>query len=214
MSFTLAQFKARLGGQLGKRDTTVPNTIRDLKAQEALDEYIGEHPWSWNYRRVTLMLTSYSVSFPTDFNADWEPYAYLSDGTPGYMCEVEELPTKPAGSSRFWFAIDKENSLIKSNYAAQTFTFKYQKNPVQYATDSSQDATALPIPNLKTPLALGVAKYWLAAERDEAEYDRFYFKVYGPLIRRDIAMDRRNGAVKVYPSRFSGTDMGWNRRGR
>ena len=70
----------------------------------------------------------------------------------------------------------------------------------------------MPLRDLSTAVLLGVAKYWLAAERDEAEYDRFKKQEYGPAIRRDIAMDRRSGPVKKQASRYSGVDLGWNRR--
>jgi hypothetical protein len=226
---TLLDIKKGVAAQLGKTDFSTPNTVRDIKINDARREVYSIT--RWKFRRKTAQLsfttsvatdltTGYGLCpFPTDFSPGDDPYTIRHYPSVGQLpvvwlqVNLEDIQTYPLNDvGQFVFAIDWQNSQFVSNHTNTTPFLLYDALPADRALDGSEDS----LPEIASKAALtaiillATAEYWLASERDESEYDRF-FKRYQAQITLAQSRDNKVGPAVSAPHAKAGIDTGYNR---
>lgn len=199
---TVLDFKTAVARQLGKSNAAVDVPKRDGALGEAILQYTDEYPWSWN---ETSVAKSNLGTVPTDFNSRFDPKAYYAD-TATSIVDVAYVPYAYfATRSDAVFSVNAGS--VYTNVTVP-ITILYQKKAQTIATNGSDNATTLTIPNITTITKLAIALYWLAAERDETNYDRF-MRTYDQRLLPDDIMDDRKKDRYTQP-RTRKRAMGWN----
>lgn len=215
---TLLDIKKSVAAQLGKSDYATPNTIRDIKINDARRELYGSKRWSFRRKNIALVFSGSVSAFPDLFAASDDPidlYEYPTVGKP--RLEWLEVELQEVGGFAVndpltkVYAVDVENSQFISNQTTGSPILAYYQMPKDRMLDGSEDA--LPEPCSRAAFTaivlLATAEYWLAAERDEAEYDRF-FKRYQQAYQLANARDDRTGAPVQVKHTLSGKNLGFN----
>lgn len=158
---TTLDVKKRVAAQLGKTDYATPNTVRDTAIVEAREEFYGAHDW------LFLVKTVSTKTLASDFKKVKEVYSYSGLLKRSYkLVNLEDVSSYD--TSCYVYAVDFENGVIVTNQS-ETPEVTYHSIPSDTLDDNFEEPTNI------TPLVLlSVANYWLAAERDEANYDRFH----------------------------------------
>jgi hypothetical protein len=216
---TLLDIKKGVSAQLGKTDYSTPNVVRDIKINDARRELYSSKRWSFRRKNQTLGFVGGVCAFPDLFAPSDDPidvYEYPVAGQP--KLEWNEVNLEDVGSYTVndtgtkVYAIDVENSQFTSNQTAGTPVLGYYSMPRDRALDGSEDS--LPEPASRHALAaiilLATAGYWLAAERDEDEYDRFMSRYKGAYALAGSRDDRVGAPVRIrHP--YYGKNLGFNR---
>jgi hypothetical protein len=215
MSATLLDIKKFVASQTGKTDWSVADSKRDTIINQARREFYSLRKWKFLKKTATLTFSSGEADFPTDYNPNFdvgEVYSYSgTDKTVYTQVELEDLTKYTEDSaSQYVFAIDYENSVIKSNQQSTTPSLTYFHLPADRATDASEDTEAEPTTDITCINLLATAMWWLAKERDEDNYNRFYVR-YQEALKKTIQRDNINGPAMSLPNYLSGFDQGWNR---
>ncbi len=212
---TLLDIKKFVASQTGKTDWSVADTKRDTIINQARREFYSTKKWKFLKKTATLTFSSGSASFPSDYNPSFDVgqiYSYTgTEKQPYTQVDLEDLTSYPADStSDFVFALDIENSAIKSNQQSATPTLTYYHLPADKATDASDDSDVEPSTDITCISLLATAMWWLAKERDADNYNRFYVR-YQEALKKAIQRDNINGPAMSLDQYLSGTDLGWNK---
>lgn len=214
MAYTLLDIKKGVSTQLGKTDYATANTVRDAQINVARREFYTAAKWSWAKKTATLTFSSGSAAFPSNYDPTFdigEIYSYSgTDKTTYTEVNLEDLDTyTDDDASNFVFAIDFENSVIKSNQQSATPSITYQRLPADKALDGTDDSETELAPNINPIITLSIGHYWLAAERDEEAFDRFQ-RLYMRQLALAIARDKRVGAPRTQRPYLANSNMGFN----
>lgn len=226
---TLLDIKKGVSSQLGKTDYLITNLVRDLAINRARSEFYAYTDWSFRRKTTKLVFTLSAVNDYTnglgivtlpvlcspydDPLTIWEypvlgqiPIKYVESN----ISEIGQYTLNDATTKVY--AVDNELSQIVANQTTSTPFITYLQMPADRALDGSEDSLPEPcsLSGLNAIILLAIAEYWLAAERDEDEYERFY-KRYTRA--RDIASirDERLGAPVTIPRAYTGKNLGFNR---
>lgn len=215
MSATLLDIKRFVASQTGKTDWSVADSKRDTIINQARREFYSLRKWKFLKKSATLTFSSGEASFPADYNPNFDVgqiYSYSGNDKTSYsQVELEELSKYEDDSTSYYvFAIDYENSKIKSNQQSATPTLTYFHLPADKATDASDDTDAEPTTDITCICLLATAMWWLAKERDEDNYNRFYVR-YQEALKKAIQRDNINGPAMSLENYISNFDQGWNR---
>lgn len=211
---TLLNIKQFVAAQTGKTDWSVADSKRDTIINQARREFYSIRKWKFLKKSATLTFSSGEAAFPADYNPNFDIgqlYSYSgTDKTRYSQVELEDLPRYDNDSaSYFVYAIDYENSKIKSNQQSTTPTLVYYHLPADKAIDASDDSDVEPTTDITAVCLLATAMWWLAKERDEENYNRFYVR-YQEALKKAIQRDNVNGVEMSLDNYLSGFDLGWN----
>lgn len=211
---TLLDIKKFVASQTGKTDWSVADSKRDTIINQARREFYSVKKWRFLKKTATLTFSSGSASFPTDYNPTFDIgqiYSYVGEDKQNYtQVELEDLASYAQDSSSdFVFALDIENSAIKSNQQSTTPSLTYFHLPSDKATDGSDDSDVEPTTDITCICLLATAMWWLSKERDEDNYNRFYVR-YQEALKKAIQRDNINGPAMRLANYLDGTDLGFN----
>lgn len=212
---TILDIKKFVASQTGKTDWSVADSKRDTIINQARREFYSTKKWSFLKKKVDLTFSSGDANFPTDYNPTFDIgqiYSYVGNDKQTYsQVELEDLGKYASDSaSDFVFALDLENSVIKSNQQSATPSLTYFHLPADKATDGSDDADTEPTTDITCICLLSTAMWWLSKERDEDNYNRFYVR-YQEALKKAIQRDNINGPEMSVGRYLDGTDLGFNR---
>jgi hypothetical protein len=212
---TLLDIKKFVASQTGKTDWSVSDSKRDTIINQARREFYSTKKWKFLKKSATLTFSSGEASFPADYNPTFDIgqiYSYSGTEKTLYdQVELEDLLSYESNSaSDFVFALDHENSKIKSNQQSTTPTLTYFHLPSDKATDGTDDSDVEPTTDISAICLLATAMWWLAKERDEDNYNRFYVR-YQEALKKAIQRDNINGPEMSLKHYMSGADLGFNR---
>ncbi len=211
---TLLDIKKFVAAQTGKTDWSVADSKRDTLINHARREFYSTKKWSFLKKLTTLTFSSGEVSFPSDYNPSFDIgqiYSYSGTEKTEYtQVELEDLNKYEDDSSSYYvFALDIENSKIKSNQQSATPTLTYFHLPADKATDASEDSDNEPTTDITCIGLLATAMWWLAKERDDDNYNRFYIR-YQEALKKAIQRDNIVGPEMSLEQYLSKYDLGWN----
>jgi hypothetical protein len=211
---SLLNIKQFVASQTGKTDWSVADSKRDTIINQARREFYSIRKWKFLKKSATLTFSSGEVAFPADYNPNFDVgqiYSYVGQDKTSYdQVELEDLPKYESDSSSYFvFAVDYENSKIKSNQQSATPTLTYYHLPADKATNASDDSDIEPTTDITCICLLATAMWWLAKERDEDNYNRFYVR-YQEALKKAIQRDNINGAEMSLDNYLSKYDLGWN----
>lgn len=214
MSQTLLDIKKFVASQTGKADWSVADSKRDTIINQARREFYSTRKWKFLKKSATLTFSSGDADFPSDYNPMFDVgqiYSYSgTDKTEYLQAELEDLSTYADDSSDdYIFAIDYENSKVKSNQQSATPTLTYYHLPADKAIDGSDDSDTEPTSDITCICLLATAMWWLAKERDEENYNRFYVR-YQEALKKAIQRDNVNGPAMSVGRYLDGIDLGFN----
>ena len=216
---TLLDIKKGVAAQLGKTDYATANVVRDIKINDARREVYSSKRWTFRRKNTTLTFVAGVCAFPDLFAPNDDPidvYEYPVVGQAKLAwneVNLEDVNSYTINdTSTKVYAVDVENSQFVSNQTAGTPTLAYFAMPKDRALDASEDSQVEIASRqaLTAIILLATAEYWLAAERDEDEYDRFmsrYKQAYALANARD---DRVGAPIKVRHA-YYGKNLGFNR---
>lgn len=212
---TLLDIKKFVASQTGKTDWSVADSKRDTIINQARREFYSTKKWKFLKKSATLTFSSGEADFPTDYNPTFDVgqiYSYTgTDKQPYSQVELEDLSGYADDSaSDFVYALDFENKKIKSNQQSATPTLTYFHLPSDKATDASEDADVEPTTDITCICLLATAMWWLAKERDDDNYNRFYVR-YQEALKKAIQRDNINGPELAVGQYLDGVDLGFNR---
>jgi hypothetical protein len=198
---TKLDLKTSVARQLGKTNASTPTPKRDLSINDALMQYTNERAWVWNQATTSL---SDGGTLPNNFSSDSNPIAYYYDS--GRKVDVQQVANADlANFTNPVFSVD--SGTFETNVTVPV-SIIYQMTPASLASTGSDDASVLPMKDISTVSKLAVALYWLAAERDEDNFDRF-MRIYDTrLLPRDILKDQQRVTASRAGNRRRA--MGWN----
>jgi len=203
---TFATLKRKVANRLGRTDNATDNTIRDNSIKDAADQIYQETKWSWTLKTATLTVSSGTADLPTDYNPsfglDYAVYEVSGDANDKPYIRVDVRDLDLYSSSDRVYAITYSDTsdvyVFTSNQTTDTVKIYYHYLPAELSADA--DVCIVPDPMAVTYLA--AAMWWLAKERDEDNYDRFYAK-YSERLAKMISNDksfntlRRNLSSKI-----------------
>jgi hypothetical protein len=212
---TLLDIKKFVASQTGKTDWSVADSKRDTIINQARREFYSTKKWKFLKKTATLTFSSGEADFPTDYNPSFDIgqiYSYTAQDKQLYdQVELEDLSKYADDSgSDFVFAIDIENSKILSNQQSTTPSLTYFHLPSDKETDGSDDTDAEPTSDITCICLLATAMWWLAKERDEDNYNRFYVR-YQEALKKAIQRDNISGPEMSVGRYLDGADLGFNR---
>lgn len=181
---TILNLKTAVARQLGKVNALVNTPKRDGAIGEAILQYTDEKDWKWNQSTKEM---SNGDTLPTDLSEAFDPLAYYYSG--GRICDVDYIDAAyfdGRSDPVFTFSGGK----LKTNVTVP-ITIIYHMQSQIVALDGSDNSTVLNIPNITSVTKLAVALYWLSAERDEYNFERFT-KEYNKSLETDKSYDRRS----------------------
>jgi hypothetical protein len=210
----LLDIKKFVASQTGKTDWSVADSKRDTIINQARREFYSAKKWKFLKKSATLTFSSGAASFPSDYNPTFDigqVYSYSgTDKTQYVQVEIEDLSSYANDStSDFVFALDIENSQIKSNQQSTTPTLTYFHLPADKATDGSDDTDTEPSTDITCICLLATAMWWLAKERDEDNYNRFYVR-YQEALKKAIQRDNINGPHISVGRYLDNVNLGFN----
>jgi len=211
---TLLDIKKFVASQTGKTDWSVSDTKRDTIINQARREFYSTKKWKFLKKTTTLTFSSGEADFPSDYNPSFDIgqiYSYTAQDKTVYdQVELEDLGKYVDDSaSDFVFALDIENSKIKSNQQSTTPYLTYYHLPSDKATDGSDDTDTEPTSDITCICLLSTAMWWLAKERDDDNYNRFYVR-YQEALKKAIQRDNINGPEMNVGRYLDGTNLGFN----
>lgn len=211
---TLLDIKKFVASQTGKTDWSVSDTKRDTIINQARREFYSTKKWKFLKKTTTLTFSSGEADFPSDYNPSFDIgqiYSYTAQDKTVYdQVQLEDLDKYVDDSaSDFVFALDIENSKIKSNQQSTTPYLTYYHLPADRATDGSDDAKSEPTSDITAICLLATAMWWLAKERDDDNYNRFYVR-YQEALKKAIQRDNINGPEMSVGRYLDGTNLGFN----
>ena len=211
---TLLDIKKFVASQTGKTDWSVSDTKRDTIINQARREFYSTKKWKFLKKTTTLTFSSGEADFPSDYNPSFDIgqiYSYTAQDKTVYdQVELEDLDKYVDDSaSDFVFALDIENSKIKSNQQSTTPYLTYYHLPSDKATDGSDDTDTEPTSDITCICLLSTAMWWLAKERDDDNYNRFYVR-YQEALKKAIQRDNINGPEMNVGRYLDGTKLGFN----
>lgn len=199
---TTADIQLDVSLQLGKPDGSVSNTKRDQAILRAKRKFYREFPWSFLKKTASLTFASNVADFPSDYDTDFEPRIYSYSGTlktEYHLVALEDVDSyttdKPV------FAIDINNSQFVTNLDG-TVDIVYQIAVPQTTVTTYVE----PTPDITPIVYLAIAYYWLAAERNTENFDRFN-ALYKEELSGMVAKDRMKDPVRYI--NFDTTDYGY-----
>ena len=212
---SLLDIKRFVASQTGKTDWSVADSKRDTIINQARREFYSLRKWKFLKKSATLTFSSGEADFPTDYNPNFDVgqiYSYSgNDKTEFTQVELEDLPKYEKDSATYnVFAIDYENSKILSNQQSATPTLTYFHLPADKAIDASEDNDIEPTTDITCICLLATAMWWLAKERDEENYNRFYVR-YQEALKKAIQRDNVNGPPMSLENYLANFDQGFNR---
>ena len=211
---TLLDIKKFVASQTGKTDWSVSDTKRDTIINQARREFYSTKKWKFLKKTTTLTFSSGEADFPSDYNPSFDIgqiYSYTAQDKTVYdQVQLEDLDKYVDDSaSDFVFALDIENSKIKSNQQSTTPYLTYYHLPSDKATDGSDDTDTEPTSDITCICLLSTAMWWLAKERDDDNYNRFYVR-YQEALKKAIQRDNINGPEMNVGRYLDGTNLGFN----
>lgn len=211
---TLLDIKKFVASQTGKTDWSVSDTKRDTIINQARREFYSTKKWKFLKKTTTLTFSSGEADFPSDYNPSFDIgqiYSYTAQDKTVYdQVQLEDLDKYVDDSaSDFVFALDIENSKIKSNQQSTTPYLTYYHLPSDKATDGSDDTDTEPTSDITCICLLSTAMWWLAKERDDDNYNRFYVR-YQEALKKAIQRDNINGPEMSVGRYLDGTKLGFN----
>jgi len=225
---TLLDIKKGVSAQLGKSDYATPNSVRDIKINDARREVYASTRWSFLRKNQTLTFMLSSTGLTAGLGVCPFPDLLAPSDDPITLYEYPVLGQKPLkysevflesvasyivnGTSQKVYAIDIENSQFVSNQTTATPNIAYISSPKDRALDGSEDALVEPASKaaLTAIVLLATAEYWLASERDEDEYDRFFARYEKQLAVAQLK-DSRVGPQEKVATTYQGVNMGFNK---
>jgi len=212
---TLLDIKKFVASQTGKSDWSVSDSKRDTIINHARREFYTTKRWTFLKKSATLTFSSGDASFPSDYNPTFDIgqiYSYSGTDKQEYtQVNLEDLSKYEQDSaSYFVFALDIENSVIKSNQQSATPTLTYFHLPSDKAVDGSDDTDTEPTADITCICLLSTAMWWLSKERDEEAYKMFYTR-YQEALKKAIQRDNINGPAISLNQYTEGFDLGFNK---
>jgi len=194
---TYAILKRKVANRLGKTDNATANTIRDNCIKDAYTQ-ICQDRWSWTLKSDTLTVSSGVANMPSDFNPSagivYACYEVTGDANdkPYIRVDVRELDNYTDSERVYFLTYSSGYWVFNSNQDSDTVKVYYHYIP----TELSDDADVCIVPDDMAVVYLAAAMWWLAKERDEANYDRFYAKY---LERRNemLALDKAYNSTRT-----------------
>lgn len=214
MATTLLDIKKYVAAQTGKTDWSTANTRRDTIINLARREYYSAKKWKFLKKTATLTFSSGEADFPSDYNPNFdigEIYSYTDNDKTEYEQETLENLDKHVDDSSddYVFAIDFENSKIKSNQQSATPTISYFHIPADKETDGSDDTDTEPTTDIVPIGLLATAMWWLSKERDEDNYNRFFAR-YQEALKKAIQRDNVNQPAMSVEHPLVNYNLGFN----
>jgi hypothetical protein len=201
MSTTL-DIKLDVASQLGKKDGNVAEQIRDNSIQRARRKFYHEFPWSFLKKQDSLTFTSGVLAFPLDYDTAFEPqiFNYTSNYKTEYkLVALEDVDSYTSAQPAF--AIDPENGQFVTNVDGDIeITYRVK------ISDTLSDTFEEPVSDITPIVALSVAYYWLAKERNEDMFKMFK-EEYQSELARLVREDRLKDPVRYF--NIDTTDYGY-----
>jgi len=177
---TYGILKRKTANRLGRTDNATTNTIRDNCIIDAATQIYNESKWSWTLKTDTLTVTAGVASLPTDYNPqfglDYAVYEVTNTANDKPYLRVDPRDIDLYSTSDRVYYIDYDDTtdryIFHSNQTTDTAKIYYHYLPAELSVD---DDVCI-IPDDMAVVYLAAAMWWLAKERDETNYDRFYIK--------------------------------------
>jgi len=196
---TYATLQRKVANYLGKTNNATAVTLRDNAINDAINQACHENRWSWLLTTTSTALSSGIFGLPADYNPQMGlETAYIAvagtdnDHIMGRV-SVKDLDSYSTSDYVYWLTYNTSTDRYQfnSNQTSGTVVFYYFRVPTEL---SGSQVCAIPDPQAVVYLA--VAKYWLASERDEDNYDRFYQK-YLERLDKMKSNDRANNTTRT-----------------
>ena len=212
---TLLDIKKFVASQTGKTDWSTADTKRDTIINQARREFYTSKKWKFLKKTTTLTFSSGEASFPSDYNPSFDVgqiYSYTgTDKTKYEQVELEDLSQYESDSVTYYkFAVDIENSKIKSNQQSSTPYLTYFHIPSDKAIDGTDDTDIEPTSDITCICLLATAMWWLAKERDEENYNRFYVR-FQEAYKSAVQKDNANGISVARDNVSTKYNLGFNK---
>lgn len=210
---TLGDIKVSVATQLGATDGTASVPKRDRSINRARRKFYSERRWSFCFRSATVSISSQLGSLPTQYNKKFDPEClyYYSGNTKYELAKVEWSDIGMYSGTDFCYAINKQSDQIQiSRTDVSSVTMDYYQLPADAAIDTTGDATSELAPDIEPLISLSIAYWWLASERNTANFDRFY-DLYKEDLAKAVQADVANQPVKQIVTLRR--PLGYNSRG-
>jgi hypothetical protein len=194
---TYAILKRKLANQLGRTDNATANTIRDNSLNDAYNQICNDNKFSWLIKKTTITVASGVANLPSDYNPQYGLFAaYSQTGTANdksyERVDVRELDNFSSSDRVYYISYNSTtNYYVFNGNNDETVTIYYYYIPAEL----SADADVCVVPDDSAVVYLATAKWWLAKERDEANYDRFYGK-YAERLLKMMSNDKTNNTYR------------------
>lgn len=195
---TYATLKRKTANTLGKTNDGTAVTLRDNAINDAINQIYHESRWSWLLTSTSTALTAGVFDLPADYNPSMgleSVYTAVTGTSNDYKytrIAVGDLDKYTTSDYVYWIDYNTTNDRYRfnSNQTSGTVVTYYFRVPAEL---SGVEVCVVPDP--QAVVYLSVAKYWLASERDEDNYDRFYQK-YLERLSQMKTNDRSNNTMR------------------
>jgi|SRR6185369_2462380 len=212
---TYLQLKTKTANVLGRNDGGTANAIRDNIINSVIqDEIANSFPYSWNRKtNASISIDSNGQSdLPSDYNPTHKLYDVreVASGTANdviYREQPRELFDSLSIATGGYFIDYNTNTnvyRINTSVPSKTLQIIYYYIPATLTAD----ADICVVPNADAVVYLAAASFWLSAERDETNHDRFKqlgLQKVAEMIQRD-----KKAQPRVRRGSMFGANMGWN----
>lgn len=208
---TLGNIKVAVATQLGATDGASSVPKRDQSINRARRQFYNERRWSFCFASASVSLTAREGDLPSQYNEKFDPEAvyYYTDNVKFEFVKVpwSEIDGYPDDS--YVYAMNKGTGKVKINRSdVSTVTMDYYQIPADAAISTADDATAELAPDVEPIISLSIAYWWLASERNTANFDRFMDQYKEQLAK---AVQADTATQPVLPIRSLPREMGYNR---
>jgi hypothetical protein len=190
-----------VANRLGKTDNATANTLRDNAIIDAYRQVCQDYKFSWLLKKNTAFaITSGSGNMPSDYNPSFG-VLYLAQVVTGTANDnvyrrlsIDQWDLYTTADFLYDIVYDATNSVYvcqTNQTASSTLTLWYYFTP----TDLANGTDLCLVPDADVVRDLAVSLWWLAAERDETNADRFYTR-YQERLNKLISLDKTSNTMR------------------
>ena len=192
MGSTYAILKHKTANRVGKTDNATANTIRDNCIVDAVTQICTDNRFSWTLAKDTLSVVAGAANLPTDYNPSFGLVfaVHQVTGTANdreyTRVDIRDIDNYSSSDYVYYITYDTSSGVyvFNSNQTTDTVVIYYHFLPTELSSDSDVSI----VPDDMAVVYLAVALWWLAKERDESNYDRFY-KEYEKRLAKMVLQD-------------------------
>ena len=175
---------------IGENDYTSLDATHKALINDKLKEISSRYPFKCNKKSTSVSISSNVGNLPTDFDYSHshniKVYSYSStEKYTYYEVPFDDVTSYPTSS--YVYALDNENTRIKTNQTSATVTLDYFSIPEDLT--NTTDTTKFPIPKAISLEAAG--DYWEIFEEEEDKAKILYLKA-DSLINQAISKENLN----------------------